>query len=331
MVETQMEKQKLNNDEKGDMMEIYFAPLEGITTYTYRNTHEEVFGGCDAYYAPFITPSDNEKLSIKSLRDIVPENNKVEKLIPQVMANRGESFLKFEEKIKALGYDEVNINIGCPSGTVVKKNRGAGFLRDPQGIDGFLDEVFKNSGLEISVKTRTGFSCHTEFERLLEVYNKYRMKCLIVHPRTRAEFYNGDPNMTVFTDAYKQSENKLCYNANVFTLEGYKRIAEAFPDISGVMIGRGALANPAIFREIKGGKPLETHELIEFTNLLAERYLKVLGSEVYTLHKLKEIWMYVMWTFPNEKKILKAIKKSNKLTDLLAAIRLCPEVGQVNE
>ena len=302
-------------------MNLYFAPLEGITTYTYRNTHAEIFGGCDAYYAPFITPSDNEKLSLKSLRDIIPEKNLVNKLIPQVLTNRSESFLKFEEKIKELGYDEININIGCPSGTVVKKNRGSGFLRDPQGIDVFLDEVFEKSGLKISVKTRIGFSNPEEFETLLEVYNKYPMTELIIHPRTRSDFYNGYPNMKVFGNAYEKSVNSLCYNANVFSVEDYRKIMEDYPEISGVMIGRGAIANPAIFREIKGGKPLEVKELIEFTDILAKRYLEVLGSEVYTLHKLKEIWMYIMWTFPEEKKILKAIKKSNKLCDLLNAVK----------
>lgn len=302
-------------------MELCFAPLEGITTYTYRNTHAQVFGGCDVYYAPFITPSDNEKLSLKSLRGIVPEKNRVERLVPQVLTNRGDSFLKFEEKIRELGYDEVNINIGCPSGTVVKKNRGAGFLRDPEGIEQFFDEVFEKSELKISVKTRTGFSSDEEFGRILEIYNKYQMESLIVHPRTRADFYNGEPNMELFCRAYKDSTNRLCYNANVFSVEDFKRIEADFPNLSGVMIGRGAIANPAIFREIKGGKPLEVCELIEFTNLLAERYLEVLGSEVYTLHKLKEIWMYTMWNFPEEKKILKAIKKSNKLPDLLGAIK----------
>lgn len=302
-------------------MELLFAPLEGITTYTYRNTHAEVFGGCDAYYAPFITPSDNEKLSLKCLRDIVPEKNKVERLVPQVLTNRCDSFLKFEEKLTGLGYDEVNINIGCPSGTVVKKNRGAGFLRDPEGIEEFLDGVFEKSGLKVSVKTRTGFATDDEFENILKIYNKYNMESLIIHPRTRSDFYDGEPNMELFRTAYENSVNKVCYNANVFSADAFRKIKENYPKLSGVMIGRGAVANPAIFREIKGGKPLESGELIEFTNLLAERYLEVLGSEVYTLHKLKEIWMYIMWTFPEEKKILKAIKKSNRLSDLLVAVR----------
>ena len=136
-------------------MKLYFAPLEGITTYTYRNTHREMFGGCDQYFAPFITPSDNEKLSIKCLRDIVPEKNSSVKPIVQVLTNKAESFLKFEEKIKALGYSEVNINLGCPSGTVVKKNRGSGFLREPEALERFLEEVFSASELKIAIKTRT--------------------------------------------------------------------------------------------------------------------------------------------------------------------------------
>ena len=306
-------------------MKLYFAPLEGITTYTYRNTHAEVFGGCDGYYAPFITPSDNEKLSVKSFRDIVPENNKVERLIPQVLTNKADSFVKFQEMIKRLGYGEVNINMGCPSGTVVKKNRGAGFLRDPQGIEDFLEEVFDKSDLEISVKTRIGFSDANEFEKLLEVYNKFNLDSLIIHPRTRSDFYNGQPNMEIFHKAYQNSSNPLCCNGNIFFAEDYEKCVEKYPDLEGIMLGRGAIANPALFREIKGGKPLETEELVCFTELLAERYLSVLGSEVYTLHKLKEIWMYTMWTFPEEKKILKAIKKSNKLYDLITAVKMLPK------
>ena len=241
--------------------------------------------------------------------------------------HRVDSFLKFEDKIRGLGYDSVNINLGCPSGTVVKKNRGSGFLRDVEGVDRFLDGVFAESKLKISIKTRSGFASGAEMDNLLEVYNKYNLTSLIIHPRARADFYNGVPDMSVFERAYKASQNAVCYNGNVFSKQEYTEICKKFPKLEGVMFGRGAVMNPAIFREIRGGRALETRELIEFTNILAERYLKVLGSEVYTLHKLKEIWMYIMWNFPDEKKTFKAVKKSDKLGDLLAAIRLLPRLG----
>ncbi len=311
-------------------MKLYFAPLEGITTYTYRNTHAEFFGGCDVYFAPFITPSDNEKLSIKSLRDIVPEKNKNVKLIPQVLTNQSQSFMKFADKIKDLGYKDININLGCPSGTVVKKNRGSGFLRDPEGVNHFLAEVYECSNLSVSVKTRSGFSSGLELKKLMEIYNKYSMEELIIHPRTREEFYNGKPDMSAFDAAFKATKNPICYNGNIFTAQDYKEITQKYTRLEGVMIGRGAIANPAIFREIRGGRKIETAELAEFTKVLAERYLEVLGSEVYTLHKLKEMWLYTMWLYPGEKKLLKAIKKANHLSDLLTAVKALPEILEEN-
>ena len=123
-------------------MKLYFAPLEGITSYTFRNTHAAMFGGCDEYYAPFITPSNDEKTGRKMLRDILPENNRCGKLAVQVLSRDAEAVLKFEKIIAEIGYTEMNINLGCPFQTVVKKGRGAGFLKDTEGIERFFDELF---------------------------------------------------------------------------------------------------------------------------------------------------------------------------------------------
>ena len=307
-------------------MKLYFAPLEGITTYTYRNTHKEFFGGCDKYFAPFITPSSNERVSIKSLRDIVPEKNSGTPLTVQVMANQPEAFLNFEDKIMELGYSSVNLNFGCPSSTVVKKNRGAGIFRDLKILDSFLNEIFKKSNLEISVKTRTGYSDGESFGTIMNIYNQYPISELIIHPRCREEYYKGEPNTEYFKLGLSLAKMPVCYNGNIFSLNAYKKIEGNFPNINSVMLGRGAIANPAIFREINGGTPLCTYEVVEFTKALMPKYLEVLGSEIYTLHKLKEIWIYIMWNYPDEKKILKAIKKSNRLTDLISAIECLPEI-----
>ncbi len=299
---------------------LYFAPMEGITGYIYRNAHAEFFGGCDAYYAPFITPVENEKLSLKCLRDIEPEKNKVN-LRVQVLTNSPDAFFRFEDRICSMGYDYVNINLGCPSGTVVKKDRGAGFLRNTDGLCDFLKGVFESTSLAVSVKTRVGFFDADEFDALMEIYNKFPLDSLIVHPRTRQDYYKGDVRMDAFDKAYRTSKNPLCYNGNIFKTDDYNRICGEYPDIKGVMIGRGAIANPAIFREIRGGEPLKAEELIEFTHILSERYYDVLRSDAYTLHKLKEIWLYMMTNYPEEKKILKALKKASSVADLKNAIK----------
>lgn len=301
-------------------MNLYFAPLEGITTYIYRKTHMEMFGGCDEYYAPFIVPSDDEKITKRSLKDILPENNGGYKLQVQVLTNKSESFLKFEKIIKDLGYNEVNINLGCPSGTVVSKGRGAGFLRDTEGLDKFLSEVFEKTDLKVSVKTRVGFFDSNEMEELLRIYNKYHLTELIVHPRVREDYYKGDVDVKCFDFTYDNSKNPLCYNGNVFSVSDYKNITEKFTDLKSVMIGRGAVANPAIFREIRGGAKMSGEEFLLFTERLAQNYMEVLKSETFTLHKLKEVWFYMMQSFGDSKKTAKKLKKAQKLNEFLGAL-----------
>ena len=200
------------------------------------------------------------------------------------------------------------------------------FLRDTEGLDRFLDEIFSQTDLTVSVKTRIGFESGTEMEELLKIYNKYPISLLTVHPRTRKDYYSGEPDYDVFKEVYNESVNPVCFNGNVFSGEDYNQICSKFPELDGVMLGRGAIKNPAIFREIRGGEKLTTGELQEFSHLLMENYMEVLKSDYFTLNKLKEIWMYGMWNFPEEKKILKEIKKSTKLSDLERAIEKLPEI-----
>ncbi|MGM9550840.1 MAG: tRNA dihydrouridine synthase, partial [Clostridia bacterium] len=252
-------------------MKLYFAPMEGITTYTYRNAHKNLFGGVDTYYAPFITPTENEKLGIKALRDVHPFNNRVS-LKVQVLTNNADAFLRFEETVAKVGYNEININLGCPSSTVVKKNKGSGMLRDTDYLDRFLEEVFENTRMKISIKTRIGFLEGDEMDTLMDIYNKYPICQLTIHPRTRAEMYKGEPDMDVFDRVYKKAKMPICYNGNIFTHADFKRIEEKYPALEGVMLGRGAIANPALFREICGGEKLSNEELVEFSLRLMEDY-----------------------------------------------------------
>ena len=128
--------------------------------------------------------------------------------------------------------------------------------------------------------------------------------------------YGGAPHIEIFEQAYELSKNRLCYNGDVNTVEDYKNICRKFPNIDSVMIGRGAVRNPAIFREIRGGKPITYEEIVAFSKALAEKYNAVYQSEIFTVHKLKEIWLYIMQSFPEEKKTIKAIKKSVRLSDI---------------
>lgn len=307
-------------------MKLYFAPLEGITTNVYRNLHNKMFGGCDKYFSPFIAPSDSERLSVRSVRDILPETNEVP-LEVQCLVNSNIAFSNFMKKAKSLGYESVNINFGCPSGTAVSKGKGAGALKDLDKLEKFLSTAFENPPCEISIKTRVGFYEYGEFEEILEIYNKYPISELIVHPRVRQDFYKGEPDFKSFDLAYKSFDvKKLCYNGNISSCINFFEIKEKYPDINSVMIGRGAVKNPAIFREINGGKPASTAELVRFSNELEKRYIKLYQTEMNALWKLKEIWLYQIENYPSEKKIAKIIKKTSRLGEFNNAINCLPEI-----
>ncbi|MFQ9515227.1 MAG: tRNA dihydrouridine synthase [Eubacterium sp.] len=301
-------------------MNFYFAPLEGVTGFTYRNAFADLFGGPDKYYAPFVSPTVNDRFKGKEIRDLLPENNRQTiKLIPQILTNKGEYFIKAANQLMELGYtSELNINIGCPSGTVVAKNKGAGFLRDPDGMDRFFDEIFNwrdksmEKGPNISVKTRIGIYKKDEFPDILEIYNKYPIRELIVHPRTREQMYRGIPNMETFDYAVEKSRNPLCYNGDINTVRDYKQIAGGY-DINAVMIGRGLLANPNLVNEIKGAEHITKEQLRSYHDRLYSDFEVIMKADKHLLFKMKEFWNYVSWNFVDEHKCAKLIRKCQNL------------------
>ncbi len=223
-------------------MKYYLAPMEGITEYIYRNSYEKFFGNVDKYFTPFIVPNESRSLKTKELVDVLPENNKGMNIVPQILTNDAEGFINTSRKLQQLGYSEVNLNLGCPAKTVVSKNRGSGFLAKREELDSFLDEIFKMDDMKISIKTRIGKDNPEEFYELIKIYNKYPLEELIIHPRTQKDFYGNKPNLNVFRDALSLSNNPVCYNGDIFTINDYNKLVADFPEVNTVMLGRGILA-----------------------------------------------------------------------------------------
>lgn len=209
-------------------MKYYLAPMEGITGYIYRNSYKKFFNNIDKYFTPFIVPNKSTSLKTKELRDISPKNNKGMNIVPQILTNDSEGFIITARKLQQLGYDEINLNLGCPAGTVVSKNRGSGFLAKREEIDIFLDEIFKIDDMKISIKTRIGKDSPEEFYELIKIYNKYPIEELIIHPRTQKDFYGNKPDLDIFKDALSLSRNPICYNGDIFTVSGYNKLIKTF-------------------------------------------------------------------------------------------------------
>ena len=301
-------------------MKFYLAPMEGITGFVYRNSYEKFFHNIDKYFTPFIVPTSSKSFKTKELRDILPENNKGMYIVPQILTNDSEGFINTAEKLQQLGYNEINLNLGCPSGTVVSKGRGSGFLAKRDELDKFLDEIYIKDDIEISVKNRIGRDEPEEFYELIKIYNKYPIKELIIHPRTREDFYGNTPNLEVFKDALSLSTNPVCYNGDIFTLENYKDFKNEFSEVNEIMIGRGILANPGLIDEIIDNKLLDKKVLKDFHDDILLNHREVFKDDNIALYRMKELWGYMIYIFSDNKKYSKKIKKSQNINAYQEAI-----------
>lgn len=298
-------------------MKIYFAPMEGITGYVYRNAHHQYYHGVDQYFTPFISPGQTKKLTPRELNDVIPEHNKDICVVPQILTNHEEDFIWAAGKLKEMGYGEVNLNLGCPSGTVVSKNRGSGFLAFPVRLERFLDTVsreLEQMEMKLSVKTRIGKTDEEEFGDLLRIFNRYELEKLIIHPRLQTDYYRNHPNMEVFRMAVKESRNPVCYNGDLFSPADIEAFQEQFPEVKELMLGRGLLTNPELHRMING-EEMDGKRLKAFHDAVLNGYRQVIQGDKNVLFKMKELWFYLGNAFEDSKKQVKKIKKTQHMTD----------------
>ena len=304
---------KIQQKEKN--MKFYLAPLEGITTYVYRNAYHKYFRQMDKYFTPFIVPHIDKKFNTRELKELSKEHNDGLYVVPQLLTNNAEDFQKTARDIIDLGYDELNLNLGCPSGTVVAKKKGSGFLAYPDELDRFLDEIFSKAECKISVKTRIGKADPEEFHRLLEIYKKYPLEELIIHPRVQTDFYKNTPNWEMYRLAYEQEKENLCYNGDIFTKQDYERFMSEFPETECIMLGRGIIRNPALVELLEGNAKPKKEALMGFHDMIYEEYQRISSGEKNVLFKMKEFWSYMESSFEGTEKIWKKIKKTERLRD----------------
>lgn len=266
-------------------------------------------------------------MSNGEIRDLLPEHNKGMHVVPQILTNRSEDFLAVAKEIAQYGYDTVNLNVGCPSGTVVAKGRGAGLLAEPEVLDHFLYEIFEGYAGKISIKTRIGMEDENEWQDILAVYEKYPLEELIIHPRVRKDFYKGKPRLDAFSYAMEESGHRLCYNGDICSAEDLQDRKERFPDLDRVMLGRGLLCNPFLIEMSKTADDAahdhmqeKKDRLYAFHQEILEGYIQIMSGDRNVLFRMKELWFYLGDCFTNADKYLKKIKKSERLVAYQAAV-----------
>ena len=298
-------------------MRYYFAPLEGLTDSIFRSLHSKYFSGVDRYYTPFLSPTVHRGLTAKEAREIPRADTLTYEAVPQLLTKVSEDFLWLTGVCADLGYKEVNLNTGCPSGTVTAKGKGSGMLRDLPALEAFLDDIFAKSPLPVSIKTRIGFYDPDEFPAILELYNQYPIKELTIHPRIRADFYKSPVKMEAFRYALEHSKNPLCYNGDLISLKKVAAFEKEFPMIESVMIGRGLVADPGMLTP--GGTDITALEA--FYDELFAVYTDVFGGTRNAMFRLKENWRHLLCKFEGSEKLGKRLKKTTDAAEYKAITR----------
>ena len=294
-------------------MNIYFAPLEGITNCLFRNTYNEIYGNIDKYFAPFISPCEKYSMTPRERKDILPENNSDLYLVPQILTCRSDLFIVAAKELNDMGYKEINLNLGCPSGTVCAKRKGAGFLQDTSALRSFLDDIYSYSeseGVKLSIKTRLGYNDPEEFRDLLEIFNTFPVSELIIHPRVRADLYKGEPRKEYFAYALEHSKNPLVYNGNIFTPQDYDN------SLDTVMLGRGLLSDPSLATKLKGlTSETDFAKLRILHDTLYHEYQKIMAPDINVLFKMRELWTYWQTLFEGRERDIKRLLKAKKYAE----------------
>ena len=302
-------------------MILSLAPMEGITGHVFRRVHAECFGALDRYYTPFLAPPHvGSSFGGKAYKEIDPARNQGFDVVPQLLTKNADEFVWATRLLADMGYAEVNLNLGCPSGTVVAKGRGSGFLRDLEGLETFLQDVCARSSLPVSVKTRVGIQSDDEYEQILELYCRCPLKELIVHPRVQKDRYQGAPRRELYGRTLERAPFPVAYNGDVFGPEDMDSLLKAYPETRHVMLGRGILANPALARMLNGGAPATAAELERFHDALFSAYQAEMGGNA--VFRMKEWWSYAQYAFDNPLAVHRAVRKTRTVEEYQRAAEL---------
>ena len=338
------------------MLKILFAPLQGYTTGIYRKAHAEIFGGVDAYYAPFLR-IENGKPREKDLRDLESTNaesaseNSAENAkgnaseIPQIIANSVDEFKILADALIAKGYTEIDFNMGCPFPMQVKRHRGAGLLSDAQAVQEIMDEIRKISNangtapeivkgtapVKFSVKMRLGQDTPDEAFALLPILNEAQLSQITLHPRLGKQQYKGTIDFKSFEKFYAECRHPLVYNGDITSVSQICEMERRYPKLAGVMIGRGLLTRPSLAAEYKAlsgtscanapkcAAPQDfLGKLFQMHQVIFDHACKTYQGDCQILSHIQNFWEYLEPSIP--KKIFKKIKKAGKLSEYQEAI-----------
>jgi tRNA-dihydrouridine synthase len=308
------------------MIKLYLAPLQGYTEIEFRRAWSGMFTGLDVAVSPFIPLAENFRFRSAHLHDVIPGQNTRMAVIPQVLGTDPVKFIFLADRLKELGYQTINWNLGCPKKGVAQKKRGSGLLPYPDQLREILEKLIPKLPVSLSIKTRLGYNSTEEFFKLIEVYNDFPLDSLMVHPRIGTQMYEGGLHLDVLDQTINEIRHKVVFSGDISDLETYKKLKTRFPRIDDWMLGRGVLTNPYLPELLKTGKIEADEEKIRRTlgQLHQELYCEMKGKTNHKnaiLNKMKGFWSYFSRWFENDEAIFGTLARTNNVEDFMEYLK----------
>lgn len=307
--------------EKSLIPQISLGPFQGITDHIYRNLFMTYFGGVDKLYTPFFTGI--HKTEAKNLQgaELDPDGNDTSILIPQILSNDGVEMQRFANFCARIGYNEINLNMGCPFPRVARKKRGSGLLPFPDLIDKMLTAYYENPPLKLSIKCRLGYQEPNEIDELISIFNRYPLHEVIIHARTGKQLYKGIADLSTFIKVKNHFSKVPAYNGDIFSNDQMNQLQALMPDVHHFMLGRGLLADPFLAAEFKGQTFCDKAAILKgFLEAIFEARLVETNYALTSLGRMKELWGYLRWSFDDPVNIWRLIRRTKTLDNYQEAV-----------
>ena len=307
-----------------NILKIYQAPLQGNTDFDFRRILVESFGGIDKCFIPYLSYGKGHEIKKSQLREVFPENNQSLPVIPQVLFSDQAELFDLVSILADYGYQEINLNLGCPYPMATNRGRGAAWLEKPEVLDEVLQDIYgKNLPVKFSVKMRAGISNDQDSKAIFEVLNQFPLEEIIFHPRTASQMYSGKANPQLFADAHSEVKLPLVYNGDILSENDLLELQKLLPWQRSFMIGRGLLINPALAAQLKGEifePKMLRKKLRLFHDQLFEAYSSRLDGSGHILMKMNQFWEYFSESFNNPHKAMKLVKKASSILKYNAVV-----------
>ena len=303
------------------MIALHFAPLQGYTDDVYRRLHHQLVGGVDFYYTPFVRLEHGVPRS-KDLRDILPTHNEDVPVVPQIIAANVQEFRTLTDLIVENGYRRIDLNMGCPFPLQAKHGRGCGLLAKTDDITAMFAEMKQHLEVQFSIKLRLGWDDSTVAQRLLPLINEAPIMQVALHPRIGTQGYKGTTDVEAFVAFAAECKKPLIYNGDLTSPEEVLQMQERFPQLTGIMVGRGLLARPSLGAELREQREWARHERIALLHRLHDalhaHYARIIPGEAQLHQKLRTFWDYLEPEVG--RKPFKAVHKAGNLRNYLRAV-----------